>query len=206
MVLPFMALVGVVLIWWANIAVDARILVQTSIIDRVVEALLRGTAGSTAPTASVAATPSYSYGLTVLAEQCFSVIVWAVGLAFFAFFRKLQPRELFLGGLFLAAVSTIPIAIFARQDVLQRSYLFALFPFVILTAWLLERRSTLTLRRWNLFRPLRSEEHTSELQSLRHLVCRLLLEKKKHIQILKLLTFNKSYAHHPPLATPSRLK
>src|SRR5205814_4664974 len=28
-------------------------------------------------------------------------------------------------------------------------------------------------------RVLRSEEHTSELQSLRHLVCRLLLEKKK---------------------------
>src|SRR5205814_8690224 len=27
---------------------------------------------------------------------------------------------------------------------------------------------------------LRSEEHTSELQSLRHLVCRLLLEKKKN--------------------------
>src|SRR5471030_2731004 len=32
--------------------------------------------------------------------------------------------------------------------------------------------------RWNLS-PGRSEEHTSELQSLRHLVCRLLLEKKK---------------------------
>src|SRR5262245_62993601 len=29
-------------------------------------------------------------------------------------------------------------------------------------------------------RPRRSEEHTSELQSLRHLVCRLLLEKKKN--------------------------
>src|SRR5262245_66481980 len=29
----------------------------------------------------------------------------------------------------------------------------------------------------------RSEEHTSELQSLRHLVCRLLLEKKKYSQI-----------------------
>src|SRR5437899_8491188 len=27
----------------------------------------------------------------------------------------------------------------------------------------------------------RSEEHTSELQSLRHLVCRLLLEKKNHL-------------------------
>src|SRR5258705_5734819 len=30
---------------------------------------------------------------------------------------------------------------------------------------------------------LRSEEHTSELQSLRHLVCRLLLEKKKRLNI-----------------------
>src|SRR5437899_7128166 len=31
-------------------------------------------------------------------------------------------------------------------------------------------------------RAARSEEHTSELQSLRHLVCRLLLEKKKKIK------------------------
>src|SRR3712207_8832666 len=30
----------------------------------------------------------------------------------------------------------------------------------------------------------RSEEHTSELQSRQYLVCRLLLEKKKHIQSL----------------------
>src|SRR5262245_62968466 len=30
------------------------------------------------------------------------------------------------------------------------------------------------------FEHIRSEEHTSELQSLRHLVCRLLLEKKKN--------------------------
>src|ERR1035441_11056302 len=35
----------------------------------------------------------------------------------------------------------------------------------------------------------RSEEHTSELQSLRHLVCRLLLEKKnQHIQIIRTYT------------------
>src|SRR5438045_4506016 len=34
----------------------------------------------------------------------------------------------------------------------------------------------------------RSEEHTSELQSLRHLVCRLLLEKKKTTQQI--------YIHH----------
>src|SRR5262245_64883466 len=31
----------------------------------------------------------------------------------------------------------------------------------------------------HIFALMRSEEHTSELQSLRHLVCRLLLEKKK---------------------------
>src|SRR5262245_63667842 len=36
--------------------------------------------------------------------------------------------------------------------------------------------------------PRRSEEHTSELQSLRHLVCRLLLEKKKKKK--KTLTYN----------------
>src|SRR5262245_63066477 len=36
----------------------------------------------------------------------------------------------------------------------------------------------------------RSEEHTSELQSLRHLVCRLLLEKTKQ-------------THTPPSRTPS---
>src|SRR2546423_9771906 len=35
--------------------------------------------------------------------------------------------------------------------------------------------------------PMRSEEHTSELQSLAYLVCRLLLEKKKN-------------THHTPLA------
>src|SRR5262245_62588367 len=35
----------------------------------------------------------------------------------------------------------------------------------------------------------RSEEHTSELQSLRHLVCRLLLEKKKkNIPLSKTIT------------------
>src|SRR5258708_12509748 len=32
----------------------------------------------------------------------------------------------------------------------------------------------------------RSEEHTSELQSPDHLVCRLLLEKKNHLHITKL--------------------
>src|SRR5262245_33328009 len=35
------------------------------------------------------------------------------------------------------------------------------------------------VQRWMGLATVRSEEHTSELQSLRHLVCRLLLEKKK---------------------------
>src|SRR5437899_6429603 len=37
---------------------------------------------------------------------------------------------------------------------------------------------------WRVRAVWRSEEHTSELQSLRHLVCRLLLEKKKKKLIL----------------------
>src|SRR3712207_7827977 len=37
----------------------------------------------------------------------------------------------------------------------------------------------LALKKPNLLIPLRSEEHTSELQSRQYLVCRLLLEKKK---------------------------
>src|SRR5258706_1581991 len=40
---------------------------------------------------------------------------------------------------------------------------------------------TLRFRRSAKIRAIRSEEHTSELQSLTNLVCRLLLEKKKKI-------------------------
>src|SRR5205814_4864105 len=36
----------------------------------------------------------------------------------------------------------------------------------------------------------RSEEHTSELQSLRHLVCRLLLEKKHQMTSLPIITID----------------
>src|SRR5205814_9239790 len=38
---------------------------------------------------------------------------------------------------------------------------------------------------------MRSEEHTSELQSLRHLVCRLLLEKKNNVGQYTTLTSSK---------------
>src|SRR2546425_6980461 len=43
--------------------------------------------------------------------------------------------------------------------------------------------------------PRRSEEHTSELQSLAYLVCRLLLEKKKKKIIPKTLGVVKKYGH-----------
>src|SRR2546422_7136805 len=43
--------------------------------------------------------------------------------------------------------------------------------------------------------PSRSEEHTSELQSRLHLVCRLLLEKKKDIQLDLRLT--QYHVNHP---------
>src|SRR5258708_12778024 len=46
---------------------------------------------------------------------------------------------------------------------------------------------------------IRSEEHTSELQSPDHLVCRLLLEKKKKIPLLINHTTPEPGASHAPL-------
>src|SRR5437899_8918231 len=44
---------------------------------------------------------------------------------------------------------------------------------------------------------MRSEEHTSELQSLRHLVCRLLLEKKKKHNKHESVSYNQVTAVFP---------
>src|SRR5258708_30921872 len=43
--------------------------------------------------------------------------------------------------------------------------------------------------------PVRSEEHTSELQSPDHLVCRLLLEKKKHKHLVHTLPLPQLTVH-----------
>src|SRR2546422_3929324 len=43
----------------------------------------------------------------------------------------------------------------------------------------------------------RSEEHTSELQSRLHLVCRLLLEKKKKIELTKVQLVNRTVNTEP---------
>src|ERR1039458_5793084 len=51
----------------------------------------------------------------------------------------------------------------------------------------------------------RSEEHTSELQSLRHLVCRLLLEKKKKdIEQAPAHPTTRPDPHHPQAGWRSR--
>src|SRR5258708_21792365 len=50
----------------------------------------------------------------------------------------------------------------------------------------------------------RSEEHTSELQSPDHLVCRLLLEKKKEFQPLRLRNCRLSWYFAGPYSAPKQ--
>src|SRR2546429_3818822 len=54
-------------------------------------------------------------------------------------------------------------------------------------------------------KPSRSEEHTSELQSRLHLVCRLLLEKKKFITHQPSPPWNRQYFPAPPPSPLPRL-
>src|SRR3712207_8456460 len=88
-----------------------------------------------------------------------------------------------------------------------------LFPYTTLFRSLLFDRHTLThhayfhhdtmkITSWRelrvmLFPPLRSEEHTSELQSRQYLVCRLLLEKKKNIQPCPMNTHKRDQLRTP---------
>src|SRR5258708_30077310 len=74
-----------------------------------------------------------------------------------------------------------------------------LFPYTTLFRSSKLSTASMTTRRWRRSEsvggdldPARSEEHTSELQSPDHLVCRLLLEKKKlrYSHFLTLLTIN----------------
>src|SRR2546425_7824670 len=52
-------------------------------------------------------------------------------------------------------------------------------------------------RREAVFGDVRSEEHTSELQSLAYLVCRLLLEKKKHHVMIEPRLWRTGYYSRP---------
>src|SRR5258708_14317418 len=60
-----------------------------------------------------------------------------------------------------------------------------------------QRQATSALRLSELQSLNRSEEHTSELQSPDHLVCRLLLEKKKKLQLTEQLTLRIRRRHRP---------
>src|SRR3989441_6863338 len=72
-------------------------------------------------------------------------------------------------------------AVFAgRNEIDYRVYMApGLLGMVVMFGSLLAALSTVTDREAGVLRMVRSEEHTSELQALAYLVCRLLLEKKK---------------------------
>src|SRR3712207_8843458 len=71
-------------------------------------------------------------------------------------------------------LTTTPVATLSTGTVLVKSYSFS-----AAKAIRVEHRTQISVK---IFFIIRSEEHTSELQSRQYLVCRLLLEKKKNIQ------------------------
>src|SRR5690606_41319176 len=87
-------------------------------------------------------------------------------LPIFAFRRKIQGRPVLLLGLVLAALPAVYVGLVWTR-LMPESYIRFARPFLGLVAFPAM-----------LFAALRSEEHTSELQSRENLVCRLLLEKK----------------------------
>src|SRR5258705_7060483 len=97
------------------------------------------------------------------------------GLFFFFFFNDTATTEIYT----LSLHDALPIyrSIFGRR--------------IIEIAW--------QIRHCRL-KEMRSEEHTSELQSLRHLVCRLLLEKKKK----KLSSIHRRHVAESHLCTRER--
>src|SRR5256884_2556165 len=115
--------------------------------------------------------PPLQYWATAAAYQVFgleewSSRLWSVGLAFaclplvFAWVARLYGRDSALLALTALAVSPF-FVIVGHLNLLDGGFTFWLTAAVL---------------------ALRSEEHTSELQSRLHLVCRLLLEKKKKNQ------------------------
>jgi hypothetical protein len=137
----FVALSVMVLVWWNGVASGA--LAQVESIVR--GALAIGLGGISHGAPNVPSTPAPSYQTVILIQEAISVSVWLLGLSLLLFIRRFQTREYFFAGLFLAAISTIPVALFANADVLQRSYLFALFPGGLLLASLLERGNALRI-------------------------------------------------------------
>ena len=139
---PFLlTLFVMVLLWWTVVAMGALAQVESI----VKGALAIGLGGISHGAPNVPTTPAPSYQTVILIQETVSVFVWLLGLSLLLFIRRFRPREYFLAGLFLAAIATIPVALFANADVLQRSYLFSLFPTGLLLASLLERGNVLRI-------------------------------------------------------------
>src|SRR2546429_4601655 len=90
----------------------------------------------------------------------------------------LFPYTTLFRSLYWRDVGTIDAYYEANMDLVSVSPVFNLYD----SAW--------PLRTWQ--HQYRSEEHTSELQSRLHLVCRLLLEKKKHVASAPSLSIHSS--------------
>src|SRR5712692_2214971 len=133
-----MILLVSMLSWWYTVAAEARV----EILGIAQRALASAFAGRTAPPATLPTTPAYSYELAIALEQAVSVTIWLLGLSFFLLARgRLKARDYAVWGLFLAAMSTIPITFQVRADMLQRSYLFSLLPGAILFGAMMRERS-----------------------------------------------------------------
>src|SRR5258708_14668549 len=96
--------------------------------------------------------------------------------SFFFFFNDTATTEIYTLSLQRRS-SDLRLQIGSVFCITTGSLLYLLDPLVM--KWLLDHRS---------------EEHTSELQSPDHLVCRLLLEKKKHTTVI-----SSPYIAHAPL-------
>ncbi len=150
---PFLvASIAWVFFWWFTAASEARIQFQNTILRRAAQ----GLSYLSITPSNIPTTPAYSYYITTLLDEGVSATVWLLGVLLLLFFKRFRAREYFLAGLFLAAIVTIPIALFAKVDVLQRSYLFALFPVAILATWILERTDMLRFRGRSLHLPLKA--------------------------------------------------
>jgi hypothetical protein len=138
----FLVLAVVTIAWWTIMATGALAIVLSIVHD----ALSAGIGGLTHSPQNIPSTPAPSYDATILLQEGISALVWLIGLSVMVFIRRFRLREYLLAGLFIAAVSTIPIALFGNADVLQRSYLFALFPGGLLLASVMEHGNILKLK------------------------------------------------------------
>lgn len=130
------------ILWWGTIAGEAGRFVVNTVLVRAITSLSRITSGIP----GLPAHPEFTYRVAITVEQGIAVTVWVFGLILLLFFRRFLARDSLFAGFFLAGISTIPVALFSKADVLQRSYLFALIPTVLLGTSLLAERSTLNFR------------------------------------------------------------